>query len=96
MKPLINRIKKNFQQFGVFHVNLSIDESMIEYYGKHPAKQFIHGKPYRFGYKNWMMATPMGIVMTLIYIVAKMKIHPEVLHLEPRSSLIFWWELKIL
>lgn len=41
---------------------LSIDESMIKYYGHHGAKQFIRGKPIRFGYKLWVCADPSGYV----------------------------------
>lgn len=44
---------ENSCQWGVFHENLSVDESMIKYFGRHPAKQFIMGKPVRFGYRNW-------------------------------------------
>ena len=38
-------------QFGVFSELLSIDESMVPYYGRHGCKMFIRGKPIRFGYK---------------------------------------------
>ncbi|KAL6488676.1 hypothetical protein MHYP_G00024170 [Metynnis hypsauchen] len=31
---------------------LAVDESMIGYYGRHGCKQFIKGKPIRFGYKS--------------------------------------------
>ena len=31
---------------------------MIPYFGKHSAKQFIRGKPIRFGYKLWGVADP--------------------------------------
>ena len=39
-----------------------IDESMVPYFGKHGAKQYIHGKPITFGlgYKMWVIATPGG------------------------------------
>ena len=53
--PLLEMLKKNCQQFGVFHEFLSIDESMIPYHGHHSAKQFIRSKPVRFGYKMWML-----------------------------------------
>ena len=33
---------------------------MVPYYGKHEAKQYIHGKPIRFGFKLWVMVTPLG------------------------------------
>ena len=32
---------------------------MIPYFGKHGAKQYIHGKPIKFGFKLWVMATPL-------------------------------------
>ena len=43
--------------------NLSIDESMIPYYGGYGAKLFIHEKPKRFGYKMWALTTPLGYVL---------------------------------
>ncbi|KAJ2948736.1 hypothetical protein O0L34_g7996 [Tuta absoluta] len=53
VRPLCDLIQRNSCQWGVFHENLSVDESMIKYFGRHSAKQFIMGKPVRFGYKNW-------------------------------------------
>lgn len=29
----------------------SVDESMVPYYGRHSSKQYIRGKPIRYGYK---------------------------------------------
>lgn len=43
--------------------NLSIDESMIPYYGRHSSKQRMQGKPIRVGYKMWVMSTPEGYVV---------------------------------
>ena len=40
--------------------DLSIDESMIPYYGRQTAKQFIRGNLICFGYKMWCLATPLG------------------------------------
>ncbi|XP_070174083.1 piggyBac transposable element-derived protein 3-like [Littorina saxatilis] len=45
--------------------SLSIDESMVPYYGRHGCRQFIRGKPIRFGYKFWVLATPLGYVVQL-------------------------------
>ena len=36
---------------------------MIPYFDKHSAKQFIRGKPIRFGYKMWVLTTPPGYVL---------------------------------
>lgn len=55
IRPLIEMLKCNCQQFGIFHENLSIDESMIPYTGHHSAKMFIRNKPIRFGYKMWAL-----------------------------------------
>ena len=46
-------MNKNLVQFNVFYSLVSIDESMVPYYGGHSAKMFIKGKPIRFGYKIW-------------------------------------------
>ncbi|KAF2896765.1 hypothetical protein ILUMI_09408 [Ignelater luminosus] len=43
LRPLINKLNKNFRKYGGLEENFSIDESMIPYYGKHCAKQFIKG-----------------------------------------------------
>lgn len=34
---------------------MNYDESMVKYYGRHHCKQFIRGKPIRFGYKVWCL-----------------------------------------
>ena len=40
------------------HVN--IDESIVLCFGKHGAKQYIHGKPIKFGCKMLVIAKPWG------------------------------------
>ena len=42
-------------QHFVPHENLSYDESMIQYFDRHGCKQFIRGKPIRFGFKMWCL-----------------------------------------
>ena len=42
---------------------LSINESMVPYYGRHGLKQHIHGKPIRFGYKVWCLCTTEGYLI---------------------------------
>ena len=39
---------------------VSIDESIVPYFGRHGAKQYIDSKPIKFGYKLWVMAIPLG------------------------------------
>ena len=41
---------------GIKYLNttqdFSVDEIMVKYFGKHGSKQYIHGKPIKFGYKG--------------------------------------------
>ena len=62
VKPFVNMLNDRFLRYGtVFGANnVSIDESMIPYYGRHPTKQFIRSKPIRWGYKAWVAADPRG------------------------------------
>lgn len=64
--PLNDLLNKKFLQFGVFSHNLSIDEQMIAYYGRHSCKMFIKGKPIRFGYKYWCLASTEGYLYQFI------------------------------
>ena len=55
VSPLYEMINTILIQFGVFHEILSVDESMVSYFGRHSAKMFIRGKPIRYGYKIWSL-----------------------------------------
>jgi len=56
IKSLYDELNRNLTQFGVIHSQLSIDESMVPYIGRHSCKTFIREKPIQFGYKLWVMA----------------------------------------
>lgn len=56
----MNLLCQKYQQWGFMHEKLSIDEAMIKYFGHHSSKQFIRGKPVRFGFKNWMLTSSCG------------------------------------
>jgi len=60
VRPLLAALNERWLLFKPSDNHLSIDESMIPYYGKHGAKQHIHGKSIRFGYKMWSLATPIS------------------------------------
>ena len=60
IRPLQDKENRSLQQFGVFSKDLSIDEQMVPYFGRHSSKMFIRGKPIRFGYKNWVLASSCG------------------------------------
>ena len=40
IEPLYQILNEKFQRYGIFHENLSIDESMVPYFGRHSCKQF--------------------------------------------------------
>lgn len=63
VRPLLCLLNERFLLYFLKEKNLSIDESMIPYYGRHGAKQFIRGKPIRFGYKMWALTTALGYVL---------------------------------
>ena len=50
IRPLIDQLNENILRYDVFSEDLSIDEQMVRYYGHHYLKQFIRGKPVRFGW----------------------------------------------
>ena len=51
MRKLIAAAQKSFVKFGIFEEHLAVDEMIVKYHGHHALKQFIRGKPIRFGYK---------------------------------------------
>lgn len=55
---LCKNFTENFKLMGSTH--LSVDESMVPYYGKHGSKQHLKGKPIRFGFKIWSVASKNG------------------------------------
>lgn len=60
IRPFTTMLQERFRENNYLDENLSIDESMIPYYGRHFAKQYIRGKPIRFGFKNWALCSSTG------------------------------------
>ena len=60
IRPLITMLQESFRKFGVFEENLSVDEMIVRYYGHNTLKQFMRGKPIRFGYKFWALCGVSG------------------------------------
>lgn len=56
VRPLFQILNKKFQDFCPLRETHSVDESMVAYFGRHGCKQFIKGKPIRYGFKMWMGA----------------------------------------
>ena len=51
MRLLLTMLNERFFQYAILDEKLCVDESMISYFGRHGAKQFLRGKPICFGYK---------------------------------------------
>ena len=60
VRPLFDSINKQCKENYKPTQHVSVDESMVPYFGRHSAKQYIHGKPIKFGYKLWVMSNPLG------------------------------------
>uniref|UniRef100_A0A8C4X3H4 PiggyBac transposable element-derived protein domain-containing protein n=1 Tax=Erpetoichthys calabaricus TaxID=27687 RepID=A0A8C4X3H4_ERPCA len=62
LRPLINKLNDRCMKFVPNETYFSFDESMVPYFGRHGCKQFIRGKPIRFGFKFWCGATRLGYI----------------------------------
>lgn len=62
IRPLFNILNKRFIDLAPKEECHSIDESMVPYFGRHGTKQFIRGKPIRWGYKFWCGTTRLGYI----------------------------------
>ncbi|XP_025421451.1 piggyBac transposable element-derived protein 3-like [Sipha flava] len=63
IRPLITMINTRFLMHAPHEEFHSIDESVVPYYGKHGCKQFIRGKPIRFGFKVWVGTLHLGYAL---------------------------------
>lgn len=64
--PLWGKMNEKWLRYFPGDTNLSVDESMIPYYGSDGAKQHMHGKPIRFGFKVWCLCTRLGYLIQSI------------------------------
>lgn len=71
VRRFIEMFCQKLQQFGIFSENLSVDEEMIPYTGKHSAKMYMRGKPIKFGFKLWVLASSDGYPFNLKVYVGK-------------------------
>ena len=60
VRKLIAAAQKSLVKFGVFEQHLAVDEMIVKYYSHIILKQFIRGKPIRFGYKFWALCCVSG------------------------------------
>ena len=63
VRKVVDIFKENIQQFGFFSSIVSIDESMIKFYGRLIFKQYMRNKPIKFGIKLWALCTISGYLL---------------------------------
>ena len=64
VRPILDHFNKTFGAFFMPLCNTySLDEAMEPYYGHHSMKQFIRGKPIRYGFKFWCLTSPEGYMV---------------------------------
>ena len=60
VNPLLRMMDESCLKNFIPEKNISIDESMVPYFGRHGYKQCTQTKPVKFGYKLWVAVTPLG------------------------------------
>ena len=63
MRPLFAMLNERFLMAAEIPYQMAVDESMVPYYGHHKAKQYIKGKPIKFGYKLWCLCDRLGYLI---------------------------------
>ena len=59
MRPIFDICNQNYKILDLPQL-LSVDEAMVPYYGRHGTKQYMRGKPVRYGYKLWCLCDTAG------------------------------------
>lgn len=62
VRPLFTLLHRIFFKYAPNVENHSVDEAMVPYFGRHGCKQFIPGKPIRWGYKLWVGCSISGYI----------------------------------
>lgn len=66
IRPLMDKLKQSFLEHFVPEEEINYDESMVKYLERHSCKQFIRGKPIRFGFKMWCLNSKDGYLTKFI------------------------------
>ena len=65
VRSMLKLFQNNLLKFGIWKTSISIDEMMAKSYARTVLKQFIRGKPIRFGLKFWGLCTSDGYLLNL-------------------------------
>ena len=59
--PICDLLNVTMKRFGILLKILSVDESMVPWFGRLSCKQFFRGKPIRFVFKLWVISSSAGV-----------------------------------
>ena len=60
VRPLFTQLNTTAKEYLPISQTLCVDEMMVPYFGPHSCKQYIRGKPIRYGYKIWGLCSSKG------------------------------------
>ena len=60
MRPLIDKLNEQCLANYLSEQSVSIDESMVPYFGRQGCKKYMRNKPIKYGYKFWVGETTLG------------------------------------
>lgn len=61
VRPLFDIANQNFSKMPI-PTTMSVDEHMVRYFGRHSTKKFVRGKPIRYGFEIFGIASPGGFL----------------------------------
>ena len=73
VRPLINKLNEQCLANYLPEQSVSIDESMVPYFGRHGCKQYMRNKPVKFGHKFWVAATQLGNPLSFFRMLERMR-----------------------
>ena len=73
LRPLIDKLSEQCLANYLPEQSVSIDESMVPYFGCHGCKQYMRKKTVKFGYKLLVAASPFGSPFSFIRMLERMR-----------------------
>ena len=91
IRPIFEMIRKKFRLLPL-HTIFSVDEQMIPFKGRSNIKQYVPSKPYKWGYKLFVLCSTDGVMYDMIPYTGKMELDEECKDLGVSSSVV--WKLS--
>ena len=89
VRPLVGHLRSKFQEIPMTQ-DLCIDEQMVPFKGTSSMKQYVAGKPHKWGYKFFLLADKFGMTYDFIPYTGKIEPveDPNVPDLKPSSNIV--------